>query len=129
MSSTKVKSSRAAHRRPAKAVVSSMKEICASFGGEKSLQAKLLSYKVTLKEKLEILEKLDETVLESIENDAAIDKEIQESTDVRGLQQETCTEIDLWLKGYVNNEQPENGATPEAVDTSVISSLSSKQEM
>ena len=48
MSSTKVKSSRAAHRRSAKTVVTSVKEICASFGGEKSLQAKLLSYKVTL---------------------------------------------------------------------------------
>ena len=63
MSSTKVKSSRAANRRSAKAIASSVKEICASFGGENSLQAKLLSYKVTLKEKLEILEKLDETVL------------------------------------------------------------------
>ena len=127
MSSTKVKSSRAAHRRSAKAVVSSVKEICASFGGEKSLQAKLLSYKVTLKEKLEILEKLDETVLESIENDAEIDKEIQESTDFRGFLQETCIEIDLCLKEYVKNEQPEHGATPGAVDTSVLSSLSSKQ--
>ena len=95
MSSTKVKSSRAAHRRSAKAVVSSVKEICTSFRGEKSLQAKLLSYKVTLKEKLEILEKLDETVLESIENDAEIDKEIQESTDFRGFLQKTCIEIDL----------------------------------
>ena len=56
MNSTKVKRSRAAHRRSAKAIVNSVKEICASFGGEKSLQAKLLSYKVTLKEKLEILE-------------------------------------------------------------------------
>ena len=121
MSSTKVKSSRAAHRRSAKAVVSSVKEMYASFGGEKSLQAKLLSYKVTLKEKL------DETVLESIENDAEInDKEIQESTDFRGLLQETCIEIDLCLKEYVKNEQPEHGAIPEAVDTSVISSLSSK---
>ena len=127
MSSTKVKSSRAAHRRSTKTIVSSVKEICASFGGEKSLQAKLLSYKVTLKEKLEILEKLDETVLESIENDAEIDKEIQESTDFRGFLQETCTEIDLCLKEYVKNEQPEHGATPGAVDTSVISSLSSKQ--
>ena len=34
-----------------------------------------------LKEKLEILEKLDETVLESIENDAETDKEIQESSE------------------------------------------------
>ena len=108
MSSTKVKSSRAAHRRSAKAIVCSVKEICASFGGEKSLQAKLLSYKVTLKEKLEILEKLDETVLESIENDAEIDKEIQESTDFRGFLQETCIEIDLCLKEYVKNEQPEH---------------------
>ena len=49
MSSTKVKSSRAAQRRSAKAIVSSVKEICGSFGGEKSLQAKLLSYKVTWK--------------------------------------------------------------------------------
>ena len=64
MSSAKVKSSRATHRRSAKAVVSLVKEICASCGGEKSLQAKLLPYKVTLKKKLEILEKLDETVLE-----------------------------------------------------------------
>ena len=93
----------------------------------KSLQAKLLSYKVTLKEKLEILEKLDETVLESIENDAEIDKEIQESTDFRAFLQETCIEIDLCLKEYVKNEQPEHGATPGAVDTSVTSSLSSKQ--
>ena len=128
MSSTKVKSSRAAHRRSAKAIVSSVKEICASFGGEKSLQAKLLSYKVTLKGKLEILEKLDETVLESIENDAEIDKDqIQESTDFRGFLQETCIEIDLCLKEYVKNEQPEHRATSGAVDTSVASSLSSKQ--
>ena len=98
MNSTKVKSSRAAHRRSAKAIVSSVKEIYASFGGEKSLHAKLLSYKVTLKEKLEILEKLDETVLESIENDPEINKEIQEPTDFRGLLQETCIEIDLCLK-------------------------------
>ena len=80
-----------------------------------------MSYKVTLKGKLEILEKLDETVLESIENDAEIDKEIQESTDFRGFLQETCIEIDLCLKEYVKNE------TPEAVDTSVIFSLSSNQ--
>ena len=127
MSSTIVKSSRAAHRRSARTVVTSVKEICASFGGEKSLQAKPLSYKVTLNEKLEILETLDETVLESIENDAEIDKEIQESADFRGFLQETCTEIDLCLKEYVKNEQPKQGATTEAVDTSVISSLSSKQ--
>ena len=62
-----------------------------------------------LKEKLEILEKLDETVLESIENDAETDKEIQESTDFRRFMQETCTEIDLCLKEYVKNEQPEQG--------------------
>ena len=111
------KSLRAAHRRSANTVVTSVKEICASFGGEMSLQAKLLSHKVTVKEKLEILEKLDETVLESIENDAEIDKEIQESTDVRRFLQETCTEINLWLKEYVKNERPEQGATPEAVDT------------
>ena len=60
-----------------------------------------MSYKVTLKEKFEILEKLDEIVLESIENDAEIDKEIQESTDFRGFLQETCIEIDLCLKEYV----------------------------
>ena len=58
MSSTKVKTSRAARGSSAKTVVTSVKEICASFGGEKSLQAKLLSYKVTSKEKLEILENL-----------------------------------------------------------------------
>ena len=86
-----------------------------------------MSYKVTLKQKLEILEKLDETVLESIENDAEIDKEIQESADFRGFLQETCIVIELCLKEYVKNEIPEQGATPEAVDTSVISSLSSKQ--
>ena len=73
------------------------------------------------------MEKRDETVFESIENDAEIGKEIQESTDFRGLLQETCIEIDLYLKEYVESEQPEHGATPEAVDTSVISSLSSKQ--
>ena len=66
-------------------------------------------------------------VLESMENDAEIDKEIQESTDFRGFLQETCIEIDLCLKEHVKNEQPEHGPTTEAVDTSVISSLSSKQ--
>ena len=45
---------------------------------------------------------------ESIENDAEIDKEIQESTDFRGFLQETCIEIDLCLKEYVKNEQPGN---------------------
>ena len=58
MISTKVKSSHAAHRKSAKTVVTSVKEICASFGGEKSLQTKLLSYKVTSKEKHEILDNL-----------------------------------------------------------------------
>ena len=33
----------------------------------------------------------------------------------------------MCLKEYVKNEQLEHGATPEAVDTSVISSLSSKE--
>ena len=33
----------------------------------------------------------------------------------------------MCLKEYVKNEQPEQGATPGAVDTSVTSSLSSKQ--
>ena len=46
---------------------------------------------------------------------------------LEGFLQETCTEIDLWLKEYVKNEQPEHEATSEAVNTSVISSLSSKQ--
>ena len=68
-----------------------------------------MAYKVTLKKKLEILEKLDETVLESIENDAEIDKEVQESKDFRGFLQATCTKIDLCLKEYViivKNEEP-----------------------
>ena len=39
--------------------------------------------------------------------DSEIDKEIQESTDFKAFLQETCTEIDLFLKEYVKNEQPE----------------------
>ena len=74
----------------------------------KELQAKLLAYKVTLKEMREIPEKLDETVIESIEIDAEIDEEIQEDADLREFLQKACTEIDIYFKEYVRNEQPEH---------------------
>ena len=77
------KSSPAAHSRSAKIVITSVKSLCSSFEGEKSKQA--------------------------IEDEAEITKEVQETTEFRGFLQEAYFEIDLFLKEYARNEQPEQG--------------------
>ena len=62
------------------------------------MEGKLIAYKATLTEKLEILLEIDNQVLEKIDFAEAIATEIEEASDSRVLMKEAIANIELAFK-------------------------------
>ena len=93
---TKLKQVRNGYRLNAKKAINSIKELLENL--EPSMEGKLIAYKVTLTEKLEVLQEIDIQVLEKIDDAEAIATEIEEAPDLRVLMKEAIANIELAFK-------------------------------
>ena len=79
-----------------KKAINSIKELLENL--EPSMEGKLIAYKATLTEKLEILQEIDNQVLEKIDDAEAIATETEEASDLRVLMKEAIANIELAFK-------------------------------
>ena len=93
---TKLKQVRNGHRLNAKKAVNSIKELWENL--EPRMEGKLIAYKATLTEKLEILQEIDTQVLEKIDDAEAIATETEEASDLHVLMKEAILNVELALK-------------------------------
>ncbi len=83
---------RGGHRAYVSKIIENVNEILAEFGGSISEREKLESLKVTLQEKKGVLKGIDDTILETT-NDEDIDKEIIEASEIGEFINRTCVKI------------------------------------
>ena len=92
---------RGGHRAYVSKIIESANEILEHFGGSTSEREKLESFKVTLKDKKEVLKSIDETILE-FTKDEDISNEIIEASDISESINRVCVKINNALNP-VNN--------------------------
>ena len=93
---TKLKQVRNGYRLDAKKAINSIKELLENL--EPSMQGKLLAYKATLTEKLEVLHEIDNQVLEKIDHGETIATGIEGASDLRVLMKEAIASVELAFK-------------------------------
>ena len=93
---TKLKQVRNGYRLNARKAINSAKELLENL--QPSMEGKLIAYKVTLTEKLEILQEIDNQIQEKIDDAEAIATEIEEASDLGVLMIEAIANIELAFK-------------------------------
>ena len=97
-------------------IIESANEILQHFSGSASEREKLASFKVTLKDKKDVLKSIDETVLEST-NEEDISKEIIEPSEIGESINRICVRINNALNP-VNNVSSPSTDNSESVTSS-----------
>ena len=94
-----MKQVRNGHRTTARKKVNTSKELMQNYDSANlELHGKLEAICITLKEILEIVKEIDGQILDKTEEDSAINKEIEDTTDFKEYIQECIVMIDLTTK-------------------------------
>ena len=95
----KLKQVKNGHRTTAKKKVNTARELMQNYDpANLELHGKLKAICITLKEVIEIVKEIDGQILDKTEEDSAINKEIEETTDFKEYIQECIVMIDLTTK-------------------------------
>ena len=113
---------RGGHRAYVSKIIENANEILHDFSGSASEREKLESFKVTLKDKKEVVKSIDETVLESTK-DEDINKEIIEASEIGESINRICVKINNALNP-VNNVSSPSSNNSESVASSNPTSTS-----
>ena len=113
---------RGGHRAYVSKIIENANEILHDFSGSASEREKLESFKVTLKDKKEVLQSIDETVLQSTK-DEDINKEIIEASEIGESINRICVKINNALNP-VNNVSSPSSNNSESVASSNPTSTS-----
>ena len=97
---TKENKSRTAHRSYTRKLIHKAGEVCNNYDGTKPGEIKLEGLKRDLSEKLTILDKLDNSIIETVEEEKDIEAEINESSEFRSSIHEAISQIDLCLQEH-----------------------------
>ncbi|CAB3989185.1 Hypothetical predicted protein [Paramuricea clavata] len=99
-STNKREKSRTAHRSYTRKLIHKAGEVCNNYDGTQPGEIKLEGLKRDLSEKLTILDKLDNSIIETVDEEKDIEGEINESSEFRRSIHEAISQIDLCLQEH-----------------------------